>query len=114
MRSIAEVRERQTGERNLTGLRESKSQDDYDRQEKENRSKGEKMRKIDKRRESELDNGAEGREEERAKRWEWNHSEVSRCCNLLSMANTQQMCGSRGLREEKGSRVVGGPGGWRL
>lgn len=39
MRSIAEVRERQTGERNLTGLRESKSQDEYDRQREENRSK---------------------------------------------------------------------------
>lgn len=38
MRSITEEGERQTGERNLTGLRESKSQDANDRQREENRS----------------------------------------------------------------------------
>lgn len=35
-----------------------------------------KRREIGSRREGGLDNGAAGGEEERVKRWEWNHSEV--------------------------------------
>lgn len=46
MRSITEVKERQKGERNLTRLRELKSQEEHDRQGKENRSKWEKSWEI--------------------------------------------------------------------
>lgn len=63
MRSLTEVRERQTGERNLTRLRESKSLDEYDRQREENRSDREETRNRDG--EGELDRGAEGRGERR-------------------------------------------------
>lgn len=110
MRSITEVRERQTGERNLTGLRESKSQDGYDRQREEKRIKMRDAREIDRCREGELDNGAAGEREERGTCEEM-RMELLRgpgCCNLLSMANTQQMCGAEDWERRRGAGLIGG------
>lgn len=84
-----------------------------DRQREENRSKREKRRKIDRQREGELDNCA-GRREKSERTCEAMGMESLRgpgCCNLLSVANTQQMCGAKHWETGMGAGLLGGLNG---